>query len=312
MRNTEEVRNEKGNFLRNIPWKKIGWKLLFPHTFIVFLMFNITVVGLLYIFINHMDTTIQAIVFYVISFYTLVIVCAKIPGIVKKVKGGLHSNKYTHRYLSDHDLRMYFSIYRGLIINMAFALMKIVMGIVYHSAWLYAVAGYNTILTIMRFVVVSRDKKKGITEEEQHRRGMQSYHVCGWLMLILNIAISVIVFMVVVQKQTIVYHEIMVISLAAFTFYSFTRAIINLVKYRKKNPVYDTIKHIELAKAIVSIFTMQVAMLTRYGGENGNVDTGLFNTLTGTAVVIAVNTMAALMLARIRDIKKEQKNVGKA
>lgn len=309
MSNTQEVRDEKKENKKEFSWKKLGLALLFPHTAIVFLMFNITLFGILYIFLNHLETSVAASCFYGVAFYSLVIVCARIPEIIKKVQGGLHSNKYTHRYLTDHDLRMYFSIYRGLIINVAFAVFKIVMGVLYNSAWLFAVAGYNIILSIMRFVVVARDKKNGISEEEQYNRGMQSYHVCGWLMFILNIAISVIVFMVVVKKQTIVYHEIVVIALAAYTFYSFTRAIINLVKYRKRNPVYATIKNIEMAKAIVSIFTMQVAMLTRFGGEGGELDNGLMNTLTGAAVVIAINTMAALMLARIRDMKKENANV---
>ena len=75
-------------------------------------------------------------------------------------------------------------------------------------------------------------------------------------------------------------------------------AIINVIKYRKKNLAYSTIKNIDLVKAIVSIFTMQVAMLTRFGTDSP-LDMGLMNTLTGVAVTIAINTIAALMLARI-------------
>lgn len=319
MRNTKEARSENeikekngfAAFWKDVPWKKIGWTLLFPHTFIIFLLFNLTVAGLIYIFINHLEENLLAITFYVVAFYTLVIVCARIPGIVKTANTTIHSNKYAHRYLTDEELKLQISMYRGLTINLAFALFKIIMGTMYHSAWLFAVAGYNTLLTVMRFIVVFRDRKRGVSEEERYQRGMRSYHVCGWLMLVLNIAISVIVFMVVVKKQTIEYHEIVVIALAAYTFYSFTRAIMNLIKYRKKNPVHATIKHIEFAKALVSIFTLQVAMITRFGGEDG-FDSGLMNTLTGTAIVIAINTMAALMLARIREIKKERRSLEEA
>lgn len=288
-----------------IPWKKVGMALLFPHTFVVFLMFNITVAGLLYTFLNHLEKNPIAAVFYAVAFYSLVIVCARIPNIVKKISNGLHSNKYTDRYLTDKELRMKFSMYRGLAINIPFAIFKIVLGVIYNTAWLYAMAGYNTILTLMRFVVVYRNRKKGISEEEQARRAMQSAAVCGWMMLVLNIAISVIMYMVIVMKQTIVYHEIVVIALAAYTFYCFTMAIINVIKYRKKDPVYSTIKHIDLAKAIVSVFTLQVAMITRFGGEDG-FDGGLMNTLTGTAVTIAVNTIAALMLAKVSKEKKRR------
>ena len=299
------LQDENITVKKRIPWKRIGRNLLFPHTVVVFLMFNLTIAGLLYIFLNRLENSVVASCCYGVAFYSLVIVCARIPRIVKKVNGGLHANKYTHRYLTDSELRMNMSMYRGLIINAVFAVFKVVLGIISNSPWLYAMAGYNTILSLMRFVVVFRSRKKNLTPEKEQRRNLRSAQVCGWLMLILNIAISVIMYMVIVMKQTIVYHEIIVIALAAYTFYCFTMAIINVVKYRKKNPAYFTIKRIDLAKAIVSIFTMQVAMLTQFGGEDG-FNIGLMNTLTGTAVTIAINTIAALMLHQVSKEKKEK------
>jgi len=118
------------------------------------------------------------------------------------------------------------------------------------------------------------------------------------LVMVLNIAVSVVMFMVIVQKQTIEYHMIVTIGLAAFTFYCFTMAVINMVKYRdRKNPVYAAIKRIDMVKAIVSIFTLQVAMLTTFNGQGETVDVGLMNVLTGFAVTIAINTIGAMMIA---------------
>ena len=105
-------------------------------------------------------------------------------------------------------------------------------------------------------------------------------------------------FMVIVQGQTIEYHMIVTIGLAAFTFYAFTMAIINMVKYHdRSNPVYAAIKRIDLVKAIVSIFTLQVTMLTTFSGQGAEINSGIMNTLTGVAVTIAINTIAALMIA---------------
>lgn len=287
-------------------WKKVAMKLLFPHTFIVFLMFNVTVVGLLYIFLNHYETTVVAAIFYAVSFYTLMIVCARIPAIVKKVKSGLYANKYSYTYLTDKDLRMKLSMYRGLLINFGFATFKIVLGFLYNSSWLFAMAGYNMILSLMRFIVISRSQKKGLSEMEERRRGLQSYHVCGWLVMLLNIAVFVIMFMVIVQKQTIEYHMIVTIGLAAFTFYCFIMAVINMVKYRERtNPVYATIKSIDMVKAIVSIFTLQVAMLTSFSGQGEQIDASLMNTMTGLAVTIAINTIGAMMISGVKKDFKE-------
>ena len=101
-------------------------KFIFPHPFIIFVLFNLSVVTLVYIFINHWETNILAILFYVVAFYTLVVVCVRIPGIVKRVKTKLHENKYTDAYLTDKDLRMRISMYRGLLISFVFAMFKII------------------------------------------------------------------------------------------------------------------------------------------------------------------------------------------
>lgn len=303
---------------KKIDWKKVGLALLFPHKFVIFLLFNLTVAGLIYIFVNHLEENLLAILFYVVAFYTLVVVCATIPGIVKDVKAGVYKNRYANAYLTDKELRMRISMYRGLLINFCFATFKIILGFVYNSSWLFAMAGYNVILSIMRFIVIFRSQKKGLTEMEERRRGLQSYQVCGWLVMILNIAVSVIMFMVIVQKQTIEYHMIVTIGLAAFTFYCFTMAVINMVKYRERtNPVYAAVKRIDMVKAIVSIFTLQVAMLTSFGGQNSTTvgvqsdfDSNLMNTLTGIAVTVAINTIGAMMLSGVKKDFKELETYG--
>lgn len=314
MSNLENVEkdNKAMDFFKKTDWKKVGLNLLFPHTFVVFLMFNLTVAGLIYIFVNHLEENLIAILFYMVAFYTLVIVCARIPAIVKDVKAGVYANKYANTYLTDKDLRMRISMYRGLLINFCFATFKIILGFIYNSSWLFAMAGYNVILSLMRFIVIYRSQKKGLTELEERRRGLQSYQVCGWLVMVLNIAVSVIMFMVIVEKQTIEYHMIVTIGLAAFTFYCFIMAVINMVKYRERtNPVYATIKRIDMVKAIVSIFTLQVAMLTSFRGQGTEIDVNLMNTLTGLAVTIAINTIGAMMLAGVKKDFEEMNENGK-
>jgi len=276
-------------------------KFIFPHPIIIFILFSFSVVSLIYVFLYKLELHPVAYVLYVISFYTLVVLCVRIPSIVKYIKEKLHANKYTDTYLSDKDLRMRISMYRGLLINFVFATFKIILGFVYNSSWLFAMAGYNVILSLMRFIVIFRSQKKGLSELDERKRGRVSYKACGWLVMVLNIAVSVVMFMVIVQGQTIEYHMIVTIGLAAFTFYSFTMAIINMVKYRdRKNPVYAAIKRIDMVKAIVSIFTLQVAMLTTFAGQGAEINVGLMNTLTGVAVTIAINTIGALMIAGVK------------
>lgn len=283
-------------------WKKIGWKLLFPKTFLVFLLFNASFVLLLYAFLGENCPEMVAYFSYFLSAYTLVIVCARMPKIIKKIKAYLHRNKYTNTLLTEKELRIRISLYGGLAVNICFAIFKVVMGVLYQSKWLFAMAGYNTILSVMRFILVYRDQTERRVESdyEKRARGLHSYKVCGWLMLLLNIAISVIVVIVVLDNQTIVYPGFMIYAIAAYTFYCLTMAIINMVKYwHRHNPVFAAVKRIGMAKALVSIFTLQVAMLTQFGESDG-FSMRMANGATGTAVCVIITVMAILMLTGVK------------
>ena len=291
-------------------WKEKIRKVLFPKTIWVFLLINVMAASLIFIFMRGLEKHWFAYIIYVLSCYVLITVCVRIPGIVKWWRKKLHENKYTDRYLTDKDLRMQISMYRGLLIAIVFATFKIILGFIYDSSWFFAMAGYNVILSFMRFLLVLQLQKKGLSETEEKRQGLLCYRLCGWFMLVLNIAVSVLMFMVIVQNQRIEYHMIVCIGLAAFTFYCFTRAVINMIKYkRQKTPIYAAVKRIDMVKAIVSIFTLQVAMLTTFEGQGASIDKGLMNMLTGIAVTIAINTIGTMMIAGVKGDFRVLENV---
>lgn len=281
-------------------------KIVFPHTFIVFLLFNSSVAGLIFVFMNGLERHPLGYVVYLLSSYMLLTVCVRIPGVVKRVKDVLHENKYTDMYLTDKDLRVRVSLYQGLLITFCFALFKIILGFVYDSAWFFAMAGYNVILSLMRFVLIYRSQKKGLSAYEQRKRGVQSYRVCGWLVMILNIAVSVIMFMVVVEKQSIKYNMIAAIGLATYTFYCFIRSVINMIKYRERtNPIHAAVKRIDMVKAIVSVFILQVTMLSTFDMQGEFAGDGRINVYTSIVVIIAINTIGALMISNAKKDYKE-------
>ena len=289
-------------------WKEVLWKWIFPKTFWVFLLFNAAAVLLTYVFV--MQKTNEAIAYgtYLLSCYALVVVCVRIPGMVKRIKTCLYRNKYTQRFLTDKELRTWVFAYFTLILNAVVAMFKVIVGHLYDSEWLYAMAGYHMLASIMVFIIVYREKRNKATEE-QHRfiHGLKSYELCGWFMILMNTAISVIVFYVVFKEQTITYPGFMIYAIAAFSFYSMTMAIINLVKYRRKdNPAFSAIKRISLAKALVSMFTLQVAMLTQFSAGTG-IATRLMNFATGAVVCASIMALAVFMLLGVRKDYREVK-----
>ena len=63
-------------------WKEEIKKLVFPHEFIIFLIFNISVVGLIFVFEKGLEAHWFAYPLYIFSFYVLITVCIRVPGIV--------------------------------------------------------------------------------------------------------------------------------------------------------------------------------------------------------------------------------------
>ena len=96
--------------------------------------------------------------------------------------------------------------------------------------------------------------------------------VCGWFMLVLNVAVSVIMFMVIAQNQRIKYHMIACIGLAEFTFYCFTRAVINMIKYsRQNNLIYAAVKRMDMLTGIVVTILINTIGALMIAGANGDV-----------------------------------------
>ena len=117
------------------------------------------------------------------------------------------------------------------------------------------------------------------------------YRLCGVLLLVMNIALSVIVFLMVWENRGFTHHEIVTIAMAAYTFYTLTMAVINIVRYRKyKSPIMSSAKAINLVAAMFSLLSLETAMLTAFGEEN----TPLFRLVMtgGTGAVVCVIALA--------------------
>ena len=127
-------------------------------------------------------------------------------------------------------------------------------------------------------------------------------------MLFLNIALSVMVIFMVVWDRTFNHHEITTIALAAYTFTSFTVAIISYIKYKQFNsPVYRAAKSVSLTSACVSIITLEATMLTSFGSDMDIIVRKLFLGFTGGFVSAFVIFLAINIIVngsrKLKEIK---------
>ena len=135
---------------------------------------------------------------------------------------------------------------------------------------------------------------------ERMRAELVRYRACGWVFLVMNLAVSLMIFFMVYWNRTFVHHEITTIAMAAYTFTAFTTAIINMVKYRKYNsPVYSASKAISFAAACVSMLTLESTMLTTFGdGTMDEIGRKILLGTSGGAISVVIIAMAVYMITQ--------------
>jgi len=277
-------------------WKKIGKALLFPHIAIMIILVPIATVFLVYSMVFLGTESVVTIISYVLAFYTLMVWCFKIPYLIRFFQTFKDENKFVRLWQDDIRLRVNVSLYGTLIWNIAYALLQLGMGFWHHTFWFYSLAGYYILLAVMRFFLVryTSHYKPG----EKILDELRKYRACGIVFLIMNLALALIIFFMVYWNRTFHHHEITTIALAAYTFTSFTLAIVNMVKYRKYNsPVYSASKAISLASACVSMLILESTMLTTFSDETMDLTTRrIMLGASGGAISIFIIMMAIYMI----------------
>lgn len=288
--------------------KKAGKALLFPHIAIMIILVPISTIFLVYSMVFLGSESITAIISYVLAFYTLTVWCVRIPDLIVFFKTFKNENKYVQIWKDDVRLRVNVSLYGTLIWNTAYAVFQLGLGFWHHTFWYYSLALYYISLAVMRFFLVRHTSSH--MPGEKMREELIKYRACGFIFLAMNLALTLIIFFMVYWNRTFIHHEITTIALAAYTFTTFTTAIINIVKYRKSaSPILSASKAISLTSACVSMLTLESTMLTTFNdGTMNELTRRIFLVLSGGVVSVFIIVMAIYMIVQSNKKLKLLKN----
>ena len=293
-------------------WKKLGKALLFPHIVIMLILVPLAATFLIGAMVFIGTESPAAIISYVLAAYTLTVWCCRIPYLIKFLKNFKNKNKYIQKWQGDTRLRVKISLYGSLIWNALYGIFQLWLGFYHHTFWFYSLGAYYICLAVMRFFLALHTRK--YEPGENMRNELIKYRACGWVFLVMNLALALIVFFMVYWNRTFQHHMITAIAMAAYTFTSLVIAIINVVKYRKYNsPVFSASKAISLAAALVSMLTLESTMLTTFG--DGTMDvTGQKWMLGATGgaisllIVLAAIYMIVVSTKKLKQLKTEVEN----
>ena len=276
--------------------KKLGKALLFPHIAIMILLVPVATVLLVGSMVFVGTESVIAYISYVLAAYTLTVWCFRIPHLIKFFKTFKNENKYARRWQDDPRLRVNVSLYGSLAFNALYGLFQLWLGFYHHTFWFYSLGAYYICLAVMRFFLVRHTRK--YAPGVKMRTELIKYRACGWVFLLMNLALALIIFFMVYWNRTFEHHMITAIAMAAYTFTALTTAIINVLKYRKYNsPVFSASKAISLAAALVSMLTLESTMLTTFGdGTMTAVEQKWMLGATGGTISLLIVTAAIYMI----------------
>ncbi len=172
----------------------------------------------------------------------------------------------------------------GLLANFSYAIANCTLGLLFHSWWFVTLGAYYAILTVSRFSVLRVKQKSGgnMTME------LFAERFTGILIVILSFCLTGIITLSAVENRGTDFHEIVMITVATYTFVKVGLAMIGIFKARKiASPVTKTLRNLSLVDALVSIYSLQRSMLVSFPGMAES-QIKLFNILTGTGVWLLV------------------------
>lgn len=276
-------------------WKRMIKSILFPHAVIVWLLWPAALGLLIYSLAAFESGDVISMVSYVLSFYALVLVTLRIPGIARFVRRFRQENRYIVRYTSDVRLRVNISLLRNFVFNAVYAAFQLGLGLWHRSVWFYSMAGYYLLLALMRLLLMRYTRS--YAPGEQRQAEWRKYRLCGICLMMITLALTVFIIYFVWKIRVFRHHEITTIAMAAYTFASLALAIVNAVRYKSYgSPVYSAAKAISLVSAVVSMLTLENAMLTAFGQDSSELFRQVMLGGTGLAVVLVVQGIALYMI----------------
>lgn len=213
----------------------------------------------------------------------------KAVSLIAKTKTG-------EKIISNQRYRIILSAAVAFVFNLFYAIYHLALGVLNFSFWFIAMCAFYGILATMRFsaVLYERTHQKLSSDDTE----LFVMKLSGILLVILSIVLATVSYISLSQNIAAKHGEIIMITIATYTFYKITMAIVKAIKQHKNpSPLLRTIRNIGYAEVAASIQTLQRSMLASFGSmSTGNIH--FMNAVTGAAVCLFVLILGLSMITK--------------
>lgn len=235
----------------------------------------------------------------------------------EKIEGKLDKkfgeNKFYAQFKEDYGFRTLSLTLGGAFINVVYAIINSVSGMVYMSLWYGVFAGYYVVLALQRIgVILSYRITKRVCAGDKiklERGKWKIYLANGAVFVPLDMALGVIITVMFIRQKPTVSGDIMAIASAAYTTYKMVMAIRNLLKAKKMDDaIIKTVRCIALVDALASLIVLEMTLITTFGSFEAE-EMRIMTAVTGFVVcafTIGIGSYMIIKGAKTLGLNKEQ------
>ena len=210
--------------------------------------------------------------------------------------------KTGRKMVSSQRYRIILSAAIAFTFNLLYAIYHLVLGVLNLSFWFIAMCAFYGVLATMRFsaVLCERNQQKSPDNDTE----LFVMKLSGLLLVVLGVLLATVNYISLSQNIATQHDEIIMITIATYTFYKITMAIVKAVKQHKNpSPLLKTIRSIGYAEVSASILTLQRSMIVSFGSMDSR-QLRFLNAMTGAVVCVFILILGLSMIVKSR--RKEQ------
>lgn len=180
----------------------------------------------------------------------------------------------------------------SLAFNVSYAVFNLALAWLYQSGWYLMMAAFLAPMCILRFLLLMSWKKGGAAQDDH---GI--LFVTGIILLLLDMQIAAIVYVSSIHQVVEGHCEIIMITIAAYTFTKLGFAIARAINARKdRNPVSRTVRCITYAETATSMLSLQRSMLVSFGTDDHEMAL-MMNIVSGCAACLFIAAIGISMIS---------------
>ena len=163
-------------------------------------------------------------------------------------------SRFISSYFENSAVRFNVGILFGFLLNAAYIVFSLVLGIMHGNVWYISVSAYYTLVVALRYLLI------GASEEEG---GTISASTVSTLILILFLPMSGIIFYSVITGAAYLSGRAPIVVFGLYAVIGILRAIYGLlISKSRKSSVYRIAQLIRLSLALISLFNFQTSLFS--------------------------------------------------